>query len=285
MKQSVFTVLLPDKRLRAVVGLLRELGYDGVEIRVQEDYHLSPSSISSRLAEVKSLQAEYGLQVPVLGTYLPVVDHDALLPVFRAAEELGAYGVRVSLGQFGNSGDSYWQRHDAARRGIERLTRALRPCSVKALFEIHFKTIISSPSLAYLLLKDLDPVGVGAIYDPGNMVIEGAEAPQLGVQVVKDYLAHVHIKDASWRMRDGKWSHEWEELGRGMACLEEVIAALKAVGYDGYLSNENLKDVLLPGATGFIGETLSSDRGVPATAVSDKLAADQRYIAGLLEKA
>ena len=42
MKHSVFTVLLPDKNLEQVFELLSELNYDGVELRVKEDYHVPP---------------------------------------------------------------------------------------------------------------------------------------------------------------------------------------------------------------------------------------------------
>ena len=282
MKQSVFTVLLPDKNLRETFQLLRELDYDGVEIRVKEDYHLSPSTISSYLDELKGLQSEFGLQVPVLSTYLPVTDHRALFPVFRAAEALGVSGVRVSLGKPYSQNLSYWQLRDRAMREIESFISAVHPGSVKALFEIHFKTIIASPSLAYLLLQNFDPAQVGVIFDPGNMVIEGYEDPYMGTEIIKDYLAHVHIKNASWKSEAGQWVHQWEDLECGIAVLEDVIKALKRIGYEGYLSNENLKDVQLPGASGFIGETLSSADIKTSIPIGEKLSRDKSYLDSLL---
>src|SRR5688572_32573487 len=46
---------------------------------------------------------------------------------------------------------------------------------VKALVELHHRTITASANAARRFLDGLDPEHVGAIYDAGNMVIEGWE--------------------------------------------------------------------------------------------------------------
>ena len=98
MKHSVFTVLLPDINLEEVFGLLNELKYDGVELRIQKDYHVPPDKILSRVNDLQDLMTRYRLEIPVLGTYLSIADREILTPVFEAAQILGAKGVRVSLG-------------------------------------------------------------------------------------------------------------------------------------------------------------------------------------------
>ena len=56
MKHSVFTVLLPDMNPEEVFGLLSELSYDGVELRIKEDYHVPPDEILSRVKELNELK-------------------------------------------------------------------------------------------------------------------------------------------------------------------------------------------------------------------------------------
>jgi sugar phosphate isomerase/epimerase len=283
MKHSAFTVLLPDRGLDEVFRLLSRLGYDGVELRVEEDYHVAPDQILSRASDLSVLMSRTGLQIPVLGTYLSVADLGRLLPVFEGADRLGATGVRVSLGSPLNGGRSYWDVLAEAQRAVEALVAAIAPFRAKALFEIHFRTAISSPSLAHLLLKPFDPARVGVIWDPANMIVEGREDWTLGLDVIGDYLGHVHVKNTAW-CRDGRWAWRWEELDAGIVDWEEMIRILSAHGYSGYLSNENLSGVILPGATGFVGETLLQATGGATQPMDIKLNRDLAYLKDLERK-
>jgi sugar phosphate isomerase/epimerase len=283
MKHSAFTVLLPDRGLDEVFDLLSRLGYDGVELRVKEDYHVAANQILSRVGGLTALMSRTGLEIPVLGTYLSVSDLERLLPVFEGADRLGATGVRVSLGPPLDGTRSYWDVLAEAQRGVESMVAAIGPFRAKALFEIHFRTVISSPSLAYLLLKPFDPARVGVIWDPANMIVEGREDWALGLDLIGDYLGHVHVKNTAW-CRDGRWAWRWEELDAGIVDWEEMVRILSARGYAGYLSNENLSGVVLPGATGFIGETLSQATSGATQPIEVKLGRDLAYLKDLERK-
>ena len=283
MKHSAFTVLLPDRSLEEVFDLLGRLGYDGVELRVKDDYHVTPGQVLSLSGRLKGLMERTGLEIPVLGTYLSVDEREALVPVFEAADRVGAKGVRVGLGRPLDGIRPYWDVLSEAQRGVEALIGAIAPFRAKALFEIHFRTAICSPSLAYLLLKPFDPARVGVIYDPANMIVEGREDWKLGLELIGDYLGHVHVKNTAW-YREGRWAWRWEELDAGIVDWEEMIRILSAHGYAGYLSNENLSGVVLPGATGFIGETLSQATSRAAQPIDVKLGRDLAYLKDLERK-
>jgi sugar phosphate isomerase/epimerase len=283
MKHCAFTVLLPDRNLEETFDLLARLGYDGVELRVKDDYHVAPGRVLSFGERLKALTARTGLEIPVLATYLSVDEREALVPVFEAADLLGATGVRVSLGSPLDGTRSYWEVLAEAQRGVEALVEVIAPFRAKALFEIHFRTAICSPSLAYLLLKPFDPARVGVIYDPANMIVEGREDWALGLDLLGDYLGHVHVKNTAW-YRDGGWEWRWEELEEGIVDWKEMIRNLAARGYAGYLSNENLSGVVLPGATGFIGETLSQATIRAAQPIDVKLGHDLTYLKDLERK-
>ena len=127
MKHSAFTVLLPDRGLDEVFQLLSQLGYDGVELRVKEDYHVAPDQLLSCVGKLTLLMARTGLEVPVLGTYLFATDLEKLLPVFEAADRLGARGIRVSLGPPLDGTRSYWEVLAEAQRCVEALVKAIQP--------------------------------------------------------------------------------------------------------------------------------------------------------------
>jgi sugar phosphate isomerase/epimerase len=283
MRHSVFTVLLPDKNLEEVFQLLSELKYNGVELRVAKDYHVPPDDILSRTKRLKDLINQFKLEIPVLATYLSIKEKTPLLRIFEAADILGSKGVRVSLGPPLDGKRSYWEVASEVSRDLKQFVRTIEPFKAKAFFEIHFKTLIPSPSLAYLLLKPFDPAKIGLIYDPANMVVEGREDWKMGIDIVKDYLGHVHVKNASWHKNEG-WNWIWDELERGMVDWPDVMKGLFSINYTGYLSNENLSGVILPGATGFIGEQLSGQDSKSRKPIRSKLAEDLQFLKELERK-
>ena len=58
---------------------------------------------------------QYKLEIPVLATYLSITRQKSLLPVFEAADLLGAEGIRVSLGPPLDGQSSYWSALDEVR--------------------------------------------------------------------------------------------------------------------------------------------------------------------------
>jgi sugar phosphate isomerase/epimerase len=135
-----------------------------------------------------------------------------------------------------------WER---ARRDYREVERVARAHGVKALVEIHHETIVPSASATRRFLDGFDPGSVGAIYDPGNMVWEGHEQYRLGLETLGPYLAHVHAKNSAWRQTgrraDGSlaWQAEWAPLDEGIVDLGDLLSALRAVGYDGWISVED----------------------------------------------
>ena len=59
------------------------------------------------------------------------------------------------------------------------------------------------------------------------MIIEGREDWRLGLEVIGDYLAHVHVKNTAW-YRERGWAWRWEALDAGMVDWEEMIRILSA---------------------------------------------------------
>jgi sugar phosphate isomerase/epimerase len=169
MKLGVFTVGLPDLTPEEAVRELRDAGYDGVEwrvTRVPEDARseepsfwgnnlctLAPTEGEARRA--RRISEEAGLEVPGLGTYVAVGDLEATAEAMRFAVMAGAPQVRVGAGAL--DGRSYEELFAAAREFLEGVEDLARSHGVKALIEIHHRTICPSASLAHRLVSAFDP--------------------------------------------------------------------------------------------------------------------------------
>ncbi|MGV3720707.1 MAG: sugar phosphate isomerase/epimerase family protein [Actinomycetota bacterium] len=84
-------------------------------------------------------------------------------------------------------------------------------------------------------LRAIGSPNLRAIWDPGNAYFAGERPFPDGYAAIKEYLSHVHVKDAS-RGPDGKPC--WTVLGEGEIDFEGQVAALLSDGYQGLLSLE-----------------------------------------------
>lgn len=86
------------------------------------------------------------------------------------------------------------------------------------------------------LLARLDSPAVRACWDPGNAFLAGEKkAYPDGYAAIRNYLAHVHVKDAEI-LASGK--SRFTVVGEGELDYVGQFAALKADGYKGYISLE-----------------------------------------------
>lgn len=274
MKLSVYTVSLPEYDIEQSVALIKEMGYDAVEWRVDATNGESPlkamfanlteeqkyayrywtdnkatlnvADIHNECLKAKALCDEAGLEICNLATTLRG-DNETLENVLAAASAIGCKSIRGPLERY-DPAKPYAEQFEGIREYLRHCEPLLKKYGVKMLIETHHGMIISSASSAMRVLEGFDPKYFGLIYDPGNMVYEGYENYELGFEMLGDYLAHVHIKNAALvpagedAFGATQYTQTWMPLKKGSANLFALIKALKKVGYDGILSVEDFSN-------------------------------------------
>jgi sugar phosphate isomerase/epimerase len=262
LKFSVFTASTPDWEPEQAAQQLAAQGWDGIEWRVTDQAEaLSPgfwagnrsswplTGLEASVPEIARITAAAGLEFSGIGGYARCDDHDNVERMLAATAELGARQVRVTMPPLG-SGD-YRALFAGARTDLEWVAARAAEHGVKALVELHHRTITSSASAAIRLVDGLDPAAVGVIHDLGNLVIEGHEDFLAAFQMLGPYLAHVHVKNARWRASADEgfdstvsWQNEWASLRHGQADVEAYFTALADHGYDGWVTVEDFSTEL-----------------------------------------
>jgi len=259
MKYSVFTVCAPDYTPEKLLPELKKHGYDGVEWRVnQPNYdpatptsywsnnpcNIDVNTILDRAGDIKAMCAGQGIEICALGTYVDCSQYETVVMLLEAAAKMGCPKIRVNSLPFDGK-----TPHDevffTAQAAFAKLVPVARHYGVLMNVEMHMRLLSPSASAARRLVDPFDPAVVGVIYDVGNIVAEGFESYQLGLEILGPYLNHIHVKNAillpDGQGGDGaaKFASKQAPFWEGMASFENFSAALKAVGYDGYLSLED----------------------------------------------
>lgn len=260
MKFSVFTASTPSWTPSVAVETLASQGWDGIEWRLLDQpasdsgepgfwagnlATLPLSTIERDAAGIGSLVRDSGLAISGVAGYAKAAEHDDVDTVLRGTAAMGATQVRVAMPRT-DSGEPYPTVFERTRDDLERAIAVATPLGVKVLIELHHETITPSASAARRLLEGLHPAHVGVIHDLGNLVIEGFERHTAAFELLGDYLAHIHVKNARW-MTDGNrsasgalvWRHEWAPLRDGQADVGQYLTDLRAFGYDGWVTLED----------------------------------------------
>lgn len=259
MKFSLFTGSCPEWSPEEVATHAAAQGWDGLEWRIADqpesetpgfwagnraNYRLT--GLEDKAAEMADLPKAVGLALSGLAPYVPFADHANAERVLKVAAQTGAKRVRFTAPKAADD-TSYGTQFTRARADLEVLQEIARPLGAQVVIQIHHGNIVSTSSSARRLVDGLDPEVVAVMHDLGNTTIEGREgllSLKMGLEILGPYLAHVHIKNAAWQRvgedEDGaaQWKWSWATLRQGMGDVKAYFRALKAVGYDGWVTLE-----------------------------------------------
>jgi len=86
------------------------------------------------------------------------------------------------------------------------------------------------------VLEEIASPAVRAVWDPGNAFMAGELPFPTGYEAIRDFIAHVHVKDAA--VPAGALTPAWTVVGEGEIDWAGQLAALKRDGYAGWVSLE-----------------------------------------------
>ena len=266
MRFSVFTAATPEWTPEEAAKTIAAQGWDGIEWRVTDQADAAEpgywagnratwplTGLEESVPEILRITKEAGLDFSAVGGYAQASDHENVERLLVATAALGAGRVRVTLPKL-PVGD-YRATFAQTRADLEWAAERAAAHGVKVLIELHHGSIVSSASAAYRLVEGLDPERVGVIHDIGNLIHEGMEDLGAAFQILGEYLAHVHVKNARWWPNaqmgpDNQilWEAYWAPLREGSADIDWLFRALVAVGYDGWVTLEDFVDHNIPRA-------------------------------------
>lgn len=212
-----------------------EIGYDGVSLIAREDAVWPDELTPRRAREIMRRCERNGVEVSALtGRFGSLIDEGAderlqwSVSVVEAASMLEVPRVTSHIGVIPEDLDG-----DDVGAMVERVGRL---CQRAAELGVTIG-VETGPEEAWVLRDFIERVGsdrLGVNYDPANLLMKGFDYLG-GVEVLGPYIVHTHPKDG---VRDDPDGRRQRPLGEGDVDIPAWIAALKRVGFDGWLCVE-----------------------------------------------
>ena len=236
-------------------GCIREaasIGYDGIELMLNEDGNLSLDSTDEELLGYRNAAEKYGIRIPSLASGLywhysftsddPCIREKAMQIAHRqidAAKVLGADTVLIIPGAVNVPflPDSPVIPYDIAYERALHAMKELAPCAEKNKITVAMENVWNGFLLSPLETRDfVDKIGsdyMKVYMDVGNVWNFGY--PQQWIRILGSRIARVHVKDFKKSMGTLKG---FCELLEGDVPYPEIMQSLRDIGYDGSLTAE-----------------------------------------------
>lgn len=258
MKLGVITDCFKQP-LEDSLKLAGQLGFAGVQIYATTG-EFSPETLTAeRKSEIKTLLTGNGLEISALcgdmggHGYEIEADNAERIEKTKAIIDLAVeFGTSVITTHIGVIPD------DRNHPRYQVMLNALNACGSYAKEKGITLAIETGPETAPTLKMFLDDTtgGVGVNLDPANFVMVTGQDPVEAVELLGKYIVHTHVKDGKLlKKTDPKIIYDCfaeggiealniadyfieTPLGEGDVDFPKYIAALKKVGFDGYLTIE-----------------------------------------------
>ncbi len=242
----------PDRSLAEVFAMARDLGFEAIEVTIDEKGELTPQTSADECARIAGEAAKAGVALSGLASGFgwghPMTCADESVRkrgielnkgALRIAKNLGIDAILVVPGGVGADfiPDFQGAPYDVAYQNAFDALQELAPVAEELGVTIGVENVWNMFLLSPLEMRDfLDKIGsprVKSYFDVGNVVATGY--PQQWISILGERIARVHFKDFK---RDIATIDGFCDLLEGDTDYAAVMNQLRAVGYDGPVAAE-----------------------------------------------
>ena len=227
-----------------LAALCADARLDDCAVLVREGYGATPSQLKTALPlHCRELRAHGMAARFAIADWTPAQLADNPEPLAMCADN-GIREVRVghvySGGAYGAVGDVRAEL-EGARRNFAGLARHCERYQIRAIYQLHHRTLLASASAVWPLLRELSPQWIGVMADAGQQ-LEGYEDWRKVARLLGAHLAAFGVKDVAFRQDETRldapdkgWSWQMVPIDQGMTDWTNVRDALRAINFAGPL--------------------------------------------------
>ncbi len=207
-------------------SLLKEIGYDGVEIRTAD-------KDSAKVKEL--LQARDKTELPIHGIINS--NNPDIKTAIDLSKTLGGTSVLVVAGRVSKD-VSYDDNYKEWSNRIKENAPHAEKQGIQLLVENVWNNFLLSPLEMARFIDEINSPAVGVYFDVGNVVRFGF--PEQWIRILGKRIGKLDIKEYSRKLQkdEGLWKGFNVEIGDGDSDYPAVVDALEEIGYSGWATAE-----------------------------------------------
>ena len=233
---------------------VKAAGFDGIELNVDREgtsaHSLTMETTDEELAAIKAISEKYDLPVVSISSSLYggkmgsrcAEDREftkkLLKKQLQCAKALGCNGILIV------PGGTYPRIPllEDRKSSMETILSLKDEITAAAEYGIYvgvenvWNGFFTSPLDMVSFIDEINIPNVGAYYDVGNVI--AFSWSERWIEVLGERIHNIHIKDFKRSNDRINCGGTWEDLMEGSANWEAIIPALRAAGFDGYLTAE-----------------------------------------------
>ena len=240
MRFSFMSFSCPDADFAEFVGIAKRYGYDGIEPRTDSGHKhgIETGAAAASLSEAKKIAADSGVAICCVATGCLYADPKTLdinIDKTKAAIELAASVGAPVIRVFGGTIPEGLPREaafDSVVKGLSAVAATAAAYNVTVCMETHDSWC--DPTHVLKVIESVNHSNIKVNWDIMHPVITAGYAMNDAFNILKGHIRHVHVHDGV--RDDGKLV--FKPIGAGAVDHRAAVQALRASGYDGFISGE-----------------------------------------------
>ena len=220
------------------LAAVRRLGMEYIEPRGLDGINISSLTVE-QAKEYKKMMDDAGVKVSSLGSPIGKVNivedfephYQKYLHTLELAEIFDARYIRMFSFYYPLENDPANYRNEVIER-VGKFVEGAESYDVTLLLENELNLYGDTAARVYDVLHSIDSPKLRHTFDPANYVLTPQKVYPDAFELLVDYIEYLHIKDARWEDKSIQPS------GQGDGCIKEVLQALQARDFKGFVSLE-----------------------------------------------
>jgi sugar phosphate isomerase/epimerase len=228
-KIIVFTKPWKEQSIEELAVLVKEMGFDGVELPVREGYQVTPDNVGEKLMNAKKVFEKHGL---FIGSIAGSLEKETIEAMGKANVPVLRICVKIDMSK------GYFESVKETQKQINDLQDVLEKNHVKVGIQNHHGNMVGSALGIHHLLSGVSPKVAGATLDFAHCGLDG-EPTDMAFDIVKDNIILINFKGA-YKMRtngpdeeQATWQIHWATARHALYSWKDTVDILRENNWTG----------------------------------------------------
>ena len=229
-KISIFSKHLHWVGYDEMARIVKEIGFDGIDLTVRPKGHVEPTNVEKDLPKVVEAADKSGVEVKMMTTAITSADDPLTEPILKTAS---ANGIEVYRTGWFKYDYSISISENIKKFGIElkKIGELNAKYNIVGDYQNHSGTSAGSPVWdIHQMLEEAGSKYIGVQYDIRHAMVEGLKAWPLGLRLLAPHIHSLDIKDYEYVKTDNGWNIANVPLGDGAVNFKSYFKLLRDLG-------------------------------------------------------